>query len=239
MPHVSVTVCTYVCTGLSPWLNMVCTGLTPAWPGFNSHVHRIICLRTDNVHALRLMTQTGTRVQWCPLWPVITAASKVMILRRYRSCCCSCCSSSSCYSYYYYYYFIIITIIITCIVWGHHVHDTVCVACWRHHVSLLHISLHCSLHQLYYYTHQFTWNLNVTLQCNRKTLSHTHTHTHTHTRTSPRLIDWVRLNVPPTHYRSYGDGFLRVKWPNQQCQSTERTHTKQNEIQQNTKIHLN
>ena len=35
------------------------------------------------------------------------------------------------------------------------------------------------------------------------------------------LIDWVRLNVPPTHYRSYGDGFLRVKWPNQQCQSTE------------------
>ena len=34
-------------------------------------------------------------------------------------------------------------------------------------------------------------------------------------------IDWVRLNVPPTHYRSYGDGFLRVKWPNQQCQSTE------------------
>ena len=36
-----------------------------------------------------------------------------------------------------------------------------------------------------------------------------------------RLIDWVRLNVPPTHYRSYGDRFLRVKWPNQQCQSTE------------------
>jgi len=36
-----------------------------------------------------------------------------------------------------------------------------------------------------------------------------------------RLIDWVRLNVPPTQYRSYGDGFLRVKWPNQQCQSTE------------------
>ena len=39
------------------------------------------------------------------------------------------------------------------------------------------------------------------------------------------LIDWVRLNVPPTHYTSYGDGFLRVKWPNQQqqCQSTEGT----------------
>ena len=35
------------------------------------------------------------------------------------------------------------------------------------------------------------------------------------------VVDWVRLNVPPTHYRSYGDGFLRVKWPNQQCQSTE------------------
>jgi len=37
------------------------------------------------------------------------------------------------------------------------------------------------------------------------------------------LIDWVRLNVPPTHYRSYGDGFLRVKWPNQQCFRTEMT----------------
>jgi len=42
----------------------------------------------------------------------------------------------------------------------------------------------------------------------------------------PGLIDWVRLNVPATQYRSYhsyGDGFLRVKWPNQQCQSTEGT----------------
>ena len=29
------------------------------------------------------------------------------------------------------------------------------------------------------------------------------------------LIDWVRLIVPPTQYKSYGDGFLRVKWPNQ------------------------
>ena len=34
---------------------------------------------------------------------------------------------------------------------------------------------------------------------------------------------WVRFNVPPTkhiigHVR---DGFLRVKWPNQQCQNTE------------------
>ena len=38
------------------------------------------------------------------------------------------------------------------------------------------------------------------------------------------LIDWVRLNVPPTQYRSYGDGFLQVKWPNQQCQSTEGTN---------------
>ena len=37
------------------------------------------------------------------------------------------------------------------------------------------------------------------------------------------LIDWVRLNVPPTQYRSYGGGFLWVKWPNQQCQSTEWT----------------
>jgi len=46
--------------------------------------------------------------------------------------------------------------------------------------------------------------------------------THKYTRLIEyRLIDWVRLYVPPTHYRSYGDGFLRVKWPNQQCQSTE------------------
>ena len=50
------------------------------------------------------------------------------------------------------------------------------------------------------------------------------------------LIDWVRLNVPPTQYRSYGDGFLRVKWPNQQCQSTEWTL---NQIKQNTTMHLN
>jgi len=39
------------------------------------------------------------------------------------------------------------------------------------------------------------------------------------------LIDWVRLNVPPTHYRSYGDGFLRIEWPNQQCQNTEGTRS--------------
>ena len=50
------------------------------------------------------------------------------------------------------------------------------------------------------------------------------------------LIDWVRLNVTPTQYRSYGDGFLRVKWPNQQSQSTEGTL---NQIKQNTTIHLN
>ena len=50
------------------------------------------------------------------------------------------------------------------------------------------------------------------------------------------LIDWVRLNVPPTHYRSYGDGFLRVKWPNQQCQSTMGTPRKINAILLNIKI---
>jgi len=32
------------------------------------------------------------------------------------------------------------------------------------------------------------------------------------------------LTSHQTHYRSYGDGFLRVKWPNQQCQSTEGKH---------------
>ena len=38
-----------------------------------------------------------------------------------------------------------------------------------------------------------------------------------------RLIDWVRLNVPPnTHIIGHiGDGFFTGKWPNQQCQSTE------------------
>ena len=33
------------------------------------------------------------------------------------------------------------------------------------------------------------------------------------------LTDWVRLNV--AHIGHIGDCFLRVKWPNQQCQSTE------------------
>jgi len=37
-----------------------------------------------------------------------------------------------------------------------------------------------------------------------------------------RQIDWERFNIHQTHYRSYvKDVFLRVKWPNQQCQSTE------------------
>ena len=44
------------------------------------------------------------------------------------------------------------------------------------------------------------------------------------------LIDWLRLNVAPTQYRSNGDGFLRVKWPNRQCQSTEGTHKTLNQI---------
>jgi len=55
--------------------------------------------------------------------------------------------------------------------------------------------------------------------------------------------NWVELsNVyrpsPTKHFIGHiGDGFLRVKWPNQQCQSTEGRHkTKLNQIQQNTKI---
>ena len=40
---------------------------------------------------------------------------------------------------------------------------------------------------------------------------------------SMAAVDWVRLNVPPTQYRSYRDGFLRVNWPNQECQSSEGT----------------
>jgi len=40
-----------------------------------------------------------------------------------------------------------------------------------------------------------------------------HTHTHTQTETDKGLTSHQ------THYRSYRDGILRVKWPNQQCQS--------------------
>ena len=48
------------------------------------------------------------------------------------------------------------------------------------------------------------------------------------------------LTCHQTYYRSYRWRVFTVKWPNQQCQSTERRHkTKLNQIQQNTKIHLN
>jgi len=33
---------------------------------------------------------------------------------------------------------------------------------------------------------------------------------------------WVWFNVPPNTLRHIEDGFLLVKWPNQQCRSTER-----------------
>jgi len=41
-----------------------------------------------------------------------------------------------------------------------------------------------------------------------------------------QLSSWVEqgLTSHQTHYRSYRDGFLWVKWPNQQCQSTEGRH---------------
>jgi len=43
-----------------------------------------------------------------------------------------------------------------------------------------------------------------------------------------------------THYRSYRGRVLRVKWSNQQCQSTEGRHkTKLHQIQHYTKINLN
>ena len=43
-----------------------------------------------------------------------------------------------------------------------------------------------------------------------------------------------------TATKTIGDGYLRVKWPDQQRQSTEGRHkTKLNQIQQNTRIHLN
>ena len=42
-------------------------------------------------------------------------------------------------------------------------------------------------------------------------------------RARPRSIGWVRFNVPPNTFiiGHIGDGFLRVKWPNQHRQSTE------------------
>ena len=35
------------------------------------------------------------------------------------------------------------------------------------------------------------------------------------------LVGWVRFNVPPHIIGHTGDGFLQIKWPNQQCQSSE------------------
>ena len=42
------------------------------------------------------------------------------------------------------------------------------------------------------------------------------------------MIDWVRFNVPK-HYRSYRGRVLQVKWPNQQCQSTEGSSSPKNQ----------
>jgi len=54
------------------------------------------------------------------------------------------------------------------------------------------------------------------------------------------LIDWGLTSHQKHFIGHIGDGLLRIKWPNQQCQSTEGTHkTKLNQIQQNIKIHLN
>ena len=37
-----------------------------------------------------------------------------------------------------------------------------------------------------------------------------------------QMVGWVRFNVNPEHIIGHiGDGCLRIKWPNQQCQSTE------------------
>ena len=56
------------------------------------------------------------------------------------------------------------------------------------------------------------------------------------------MIDWLSKAWRPTKHiiGHIGDRFLRVKGPNQQCQSTEGTHkTKLNQIEQNNRIHLN
>ena len=54
-------------------------------------------------------------------------------------------------------------------------------------------------------------------------------------------VELSKVQCPTKHIIGHtGDGFLRVKWPNQQRQSPEGRHkTKLNQIKQNTEIHLN
>jgi len=47
------------------------------------------------------------------------------------------------------------------------------------------------------------------------------------------MTDWVRLNVPPTHYRSYGDRYTKVNQKTPQCILTKeyikhKLHTQKN-----------
>jgi len=54
-------------------------------------------------------------------------------------------------------------------------------------------------------------------------------HDYIHVIFSLRLIDWAGFNVP--HYRSYRGQVLRVKWPNQQWQSTEGSSSPKDRLQ--------
>ena len=59
-------------------------------------------------------------------------------------------------------------------------------------------------------------------------------------RTPPPGVDWLieySLTSHLTQYRSYRDGFLRVKWPNRQCQSTEGSSSPENRLQSH-QVHL-
>jgi len=52
------------------------------------------------------------------------------------------------------------------------------------------------------------------------------------------LIDWVGFNVPLNTFIGHiRDGFLWVKWPNQQCQSTEGSSSSKDRLQSH-QVHL-
>jgi len=52
------------------------------------------------------------------------------------------------------------------------------------------------------------------------------------------MIDWVGFSCPTKHIIGHiGDGFLRVKWPNRQCQSTEGSSSPKDRLQSH-QVHL-
>ena len=55
------------------------------------------------------------------------------------------------------------------------------------------------------------------------------------------MVDWVRLNYCPTKHiiGHIGDGFSQVKDPTNSVKALKEHITKLNQIEQNTRIHLN